>query len=140
MSLHVYVYSIGAIAVTRRFFEEDDLDTIISNVQCTGLENELIECPSLAVSSCSVQQSDAGVVCQDITTENASCSTGAIRLVNGANILEGRVEICINNAWGTICDSTFSEDESNVICNQIGPNNGKNINNKIRNCCSAAFC
>lgn len=70
--------------------------------------------------SCLTPETDAGIACQSITTERGNCSDGAIRLVNGTTILEGRVEICLNNAWGTVCDSTFSEDEANVICNQTG--------------------
>ena len=48
------------------------------------------------------------------------CEDGAVRLVGGSNPLEGRVELCINNAWGTVCDDQFSEDDAEVICSQIG--------------------
>ena len=88
---------------------------------CTGKENELLQCNSTSVlPSCTSQENDAGVVCQAIGTVKSNCSHGDVRLVNGSNILEGRVEICINEAWGTVCDTTFSEDEANVICNQTG--------------------
>ena len=70
--------------------------------------------------TCLPQQTDAGVVCQANTTERSNCSDGDVRLVNGSNPLEGRVEVCISNAWGTVCDRTFSEDEAIVICNQLG--------------------
>lgn len=34
---------------------------------------------------------------------------------------EGRVEVCINNAWGTLCgDSFFSSVDAGVLCGQIG--------------------
>ncbi len=48
-----------------------------------------------------------------------NCSDGDIRLVNGSNPLEGRVEVCFNRAWGTVCSSRFDEDDSNIICNQL---------------------
>ena len=36
------------------------------------------------------------------------------------------MEICINNAWGTICGNTFSSEEAQVICRQLGhPSEGK---------------
>ena len=30
------------------------------------------------------------------------------------------MEICINNAWGTICDSGFTKEEAKVACRQLG--------------------
>lgn len=34
--------------------------------------------------------------------------------------LRGRLEICINNAWGTICDTRFGLNELEVACNELG--------------------
>ena len=53
------------------------------------------------------------------TTEEGNCTTGDVRL-NGSTLLEGRVEICINNAWGTICGNRFSSSDSQVICRSLG--------------------
>lgn len=54
------------------------------------------------------------------STSNETCAYGDVRLVNGSNVLEGRVEICINNAWGTICTNVISEREAEVVCRQVG--------------------
>ena len=35
-------------------------------------------------------------------------------------MLEGRVEICFNEAWGTICNNNFDEVDGSVICGQLG--------------------
>ena len=46
--------------------------------------------------------------------------------MGGGNPLEGRVEICINNAWGTVCENAFDQDDADVICRQLGViHNGK---------------
>ena len=53
------------------------------------------------------------------TTMEADCSDGDLQLVDGSNPLEGRVEICVNRAWGSICDSGFGKEEAEVICTQL---------------------
>ena len=45
--------------------------------------------------------------------------TGNIRLVGGANSSEGRVEICLNNQWGTVCDQMWDDADARVVCRQL---------------------
>ena len=40
--------------------------------------------------------------------------------MDGASLAEGRVEICINNAWGTVCDNGFTKEEALVVCRRVG--------------------
>ena len=48
------------------------------------------------------------------------CNNGDIRLVSGSTALEGRVEICDSQAWGTVCDDFWSAVDAGVACVQLG--------------------
>ena len=48
------------------------------------------------------------------------CEDGDLRLVGGNTPMEGRVEICQNEVWGTVCDSLWSFNEGRVTCRQLG--------------------
>jgi len=48
------------------------------------------------------------------------CSNGDLRLRGGTTRYEGRVELCYNETWGTICDGFWSTNDANVACRQLG--------------------
>lgn len=55
--------------------------------------------------------------------ESTSSCHGAVRLVNGANTREGRVEVCLHGTWMTVCDddwNTHDHDGPGVVCSQLG--------------------
>ena len=53
-------------------------------------------------------------------TQYVNCTDGDVRLVGGDIMNEGNVQICHNNAWGSVCDNNWDTSDSNVVCYQLG--------------------
>ena len=50
-----------------------------------------------------------------------SCTThGAVRLRGSSSEYKGRVEICVNGIWGTVCDDSWDSTDASVVCGQLG--------------------
>ncbi len=48
------------------------------------------------------------------------CIEGALRLVDGSSHNEGRVEVCSNGRWGTVCGDGWTEREAALVCSRLG--------------------
>lgn len=77
---------------------------------------------SLSITSCNFNY------LQGISTLHNDCTNGSVRLVgrdiNDEGVREGRVEVCVNRAWGTVCDERFTQGDAQgdaeVVCGQLG--------------------
>lgn len=59
-----------------------------------------------------------------ISTVAGNCTHNHLRFADRVddttmNTTTGRIEICLNNAWGTICRNEFGIPDAQVACNQI---------------------
>ena len=49
------------------------------------------------------------------------CTDGDVRLEDGDREYEGKIDICYNGKWGTVCgDSDIDDSVAEVVCKQLG--------------------
>ena len=48
------------------------------------------------------------------------CQHNEVRLQGGITKFEGRVEICKDEKWGTVCGNIWYDTEATVVCRELG--------------------
>ena len=49
-----------------------------------------------------------------------ACRNGDIRLEGGSIQGSGRVKVCVDNEWGSVCNDSWTELNARVVCKQLG--------------------
>ena len=108
----------------------------LDNVACTGEEDMLTSCAYDSNTNDCFHSDDAGVTCiaeRMLIIKSYSnlsfiwypfltvvCANGDLRLAGSTTAGQGRVEICINETWGTICDDSWGVPDASVACQALG--------------------
>uniref|UniRef100_G1P286 CD6 molecule n=1 Tax=Myotis lucifugus TaxID=59463 RepID=G1P286_MYOLU len=80
-------------------------------VNCSGTEAYLWDCPGRPGEHYCGHKEDAGVVCSEHQT---------LHLTGGTDRCEGQVEVHFRGVWNTVCDSEWYTSEAQVLCRALG--------------------
>ena len=51
---------------------------------------------------------------------SATCLDGEMRLMDGETEMEGRLELCLGQRWGTVSNEGWTETDAEVVCRDLG--------------------
>ncbi|KAF6306975.1 serine protease 12 [Rhinolophus ferrumequinum] len=102
-------------------FEESRGPIWLDDVSCSGKETSFLQCPRppWGRHDCSHRE-DVGLTCYPGSEGHRLSQGFPIRLMDGENKKEGRVEVFIGGQWGTVCDDGWTDRDAAVICRQLG--------------------
>ena len=89
-----------------------------SSVLSSRITSQMTSSPATIVSSTTIQSTRQ-------TTQSSSTFVpcpreGSVALIGGRSSREGRLQVCHNGIWGTVCDNGFTDAAARVVCYSLG--------------------
>ena len=127
----------GATALWYSYFGHGQAPHILYDVECSLSEsyNSLIQCSynALYATMYCGDSTVASVVCVGNTlcfilffnllivySHAESCTDGTVRLRGSTVQYAGRIEICIDTTWTSLCDQSWDFKDAQVVCKELG--------------------
>ena len=60
------------------------------------------------------------ILLDDDTATIQRCNEGDLRLAGSEMVNEGNLEVCHLDVWGSVCNTEWTEANSNVACKELG--------------------
>ena len=129
--MHTYMHtSIGGLVGEVAY--DSTNQSLIQNITCNGATHSINDC-IISEGSCTCQKVISLICfgkrnsCRRLylylyghTIEPTGCEEGAVRITDGLIENEGRLEVCVNGVWGSVCDDGWDKTDAHVACQQLG--------------------
>ncbi|CAG2216780.1 unnamed protein product [Mytilus edulis] len=101
---------------------------MLDDVDCLGSEDRLLNYSYDSYTGDCGHQHDIGV-----HVSFACQKTGTLRLLEGSNTNEGRLEVYTQDTWGTVCVNNFDLIDATIACHQLGYCSGNALQSNMVN-------
>uniref|UniRef100_A0A8C7HXU8 SRCR domain-containing protein n=1 Tax=Oncorhynchus kisutch TaxID=8019 RepID=A0A8C7HXU8_ONCKI len=93
-------------------YGEGEGQTWDKEFQCKGNESLLLDCDTSDRENNTCLPGNAvGLTCSE---------PDDVRLVGGAGLCSGRVEVKSNQSWASVCEADFDQQDAEVVCRELG--------------------
>ncbi|XP_030839384.1 deleted in malignant brain tumors 1 protein-like [Strongylocentrotus purpuratus] len=95
-------------------FGETTGDIFLDDVECEGSETHIAQCThgGYGIHNCDHSR-DVGIIC-------SGAAKLKVRLVDGPDESQGRIELFYFGSWGTVCHYSWTSLDSEVVCRMLG--------------------
>ena len=108
----------------------ENAETVTEKINCNNEAEKFIDCLPSSILDISERNQVAGLICSTFFAfQNVpfisivyciDCTEGSLRLLDGSSYNKGRVEVCSNGRWGTVCNDGWTEREAALVCSRLG--------------------